>query len=38
MNQGKRRQQTEDSEGIIAFAIIGLLLTLIATLIQHFIL
>ena len=37
MNQGKRQQQTDDSEDIIAFAIIGFIITLIAVIIQHFI-
>jgi hypothetical protein len=37
MNQGKRQQQTDDSEGIVAFAIIGFIITLIAIIIQNLI-
>ena len=36
-NQGKRKQQVEDSEGIIAFAIIGLIISAIAVIIQNLI-
>jgi hypothetical protein len=36
-NQGKRDQQVEDSEGIVAFAVIGLVVSLIAIVIQHLI-
>jgi len=34
-NQGKRDQQIDDSEGIAAFAIIGLITTLLAIIIQN---
>jgi hypothetical protein len=37
MNQGKRQQQTDDSEGIMAFALIGLITTLLAIIIQNLI-
>jgi len=37
-NQGKRKQQIEDSEGIVAFAIIGLIVSIIAAVIQNLIL
>lgn len=37
MNQGKRQQQTDDSEGIMVFALIGLITTLLAIIIQNLI-
>jgi len=36
-DQGKRKQQVDDSEGIVAFAIIGMIMTLIAVIIQNLI-
>ena len=37
-SQGKKQKQIDDSEGILAFALIGLITTLLAVIIQHFIL
>ena len=34
MNQGKRDQQVKDSEGVVAFAVIGLVITILAIIIQ----
>ena len=38
MNQGKQQQQTDDSEAVVAFAIVGFITTLLAVIIQYFIL
>ena len=37
MNQGKKQQQIDDSEGIITFAIVGFIITLITVIIQNLI-
>ena len=36
-NQGKRDEQIEDSEGIIAFALVGLVISILAVIIQNLI-
>jgi hypothetical protein len=36
-NQGKRDKQIEDSEGIVAFALIGLIISVLAVIIQNLI-
>jgi putative flippase GtrA len=37
MNQGKRQQQIKDSENIAMFAIIGLIVTMVATFVYNLI-